>query len=64
MGLLYLYQNRWVINTNKAFKSAGTDGIAPALLQQGTGQLADICAVYLQPVWQEGTYPQPVDKLR
>jgi hypothetical protein len=57
-------QNTWVINKYKAFKAAGTDGIAPALLQQGIGHLEDICAVYLQPVWQEGTYPQFLDKLR
>jgi hypothetical protein len=26
---------RWALNNFKPFKSAGTDGIAPALLQQG-----------------------------
>jgi hypothetical protein len=26
---------RWVISTFKPFKSAGTDGIVPAVLQQG-----------------------------
>lgn len=48
---------------SKPFKSAGIDGIVPALLQQGTGHLADICAVHLQPVWQEGMYPKLVDRL-
>jgi hypothetical protein len=57
-------QNRWVINKYKAFKSAGNDGIVPALLQEGTGHIADICAVYYKPVWQEGIHPQPLDKLR
>ena len=50
MDALSMSAKQTSINMSKSFKSAGTDGIVPALLQQGTGHLADICAVYLQPV--------------
>jgi len=47
-----------VINTFKPFKSAGTDGIVPAFMQQGVKQL--IYGAFFEPAWQQHIYPNMV----
>jgi hypothetical protein len=38
---------RWAISTLKSFKSAGTDGIVPALLQQGAEHVVPhLCRIF------------------
>jgi hypothetical protein len=38
---------KWALGTFKPFKSAGTDGIVPALLQQGMGLLVPhLCRIF------------------
>jgi hypothetical protein len=53
---------RWAINTFKPFKSAGTDDIAPALLQQGVDHLTThLCRIlraclargYITTAWKQ-----------
>jgi hypothetical protein len=52
------------INTLKPFKSAGTDEIVPALLQQEVDYLTThLCRIF-RDAWQGDLYPQPGGKLK
>jgi hypothetical protein len=55
---------RWALDTFKTFKSVGTDGIAPALLQQRMEHLVlHLCATNLEPAWHMALPPWPEGKL-
>jgi hypothetical protein len=45
--VINLSKIRWALNTFKPFKSAGTDGIVPVLLQQGVEHLVPhLCRIF------------------
>jgi hypothetical protein len=54
---------KWAINTLNPFKSAGTDEIVPALLQQEVDYLTTHLCRNLEHAWQGDIYPQPGGKL-
>jgi hypothetical protein len=52
---------RWAISTFKQFKSAGTDGTVPALLQQGVEHFNNSSVPYLLSLPSKRVYTQSLE---